>query len=96
MRLIAILLLTVSTLTLFPVSGIVRPGLALDSGEQGVTVLDVCSQPSSGIFSDAHLPFITQHTFEIVQACCKRVGAATPNPSYDFIHCLEIEYPPET
>ena len=96
MRLIAILMLISSILGLVSVPGVVRLGSAFDSGEPAVTVLDVCNQPSSGIFSDSHLPFIAQHTFEIVQACCERLGNAAVNSSYDFIDCLEIEYPPET
>jgi len=95
MRTTASFLLIVFALALVSASGSVVFRADSHAEQPAITVLDVCSPPSSGIFSGPDLPYLTESPAPIVPGSCQwnvDPGVVTP---YLFIDCSKLDYPPE-
>ena len=95
MRIIAFVLLVVSALTLIPASGVLLLPASADPDQQVISVLDVCNQQSSGLFSGLDLPYVSQTASTLARPCCQGRFEALPSSSYVFIDYFELDYPPK-
>jgi len=95
MRIIALILLAVSAVTIVPASGVALLPASSDADHQTISVLDVCNQHGAGLLSGLDLPFVYEGSSLVVRPCCEGRIDTLPSSLYVFIGHFELDRPPK-